>query len=188
MRTCVVLLLSVALLGFDRTQAWIDESQARSAPLDRPANIVVESHLTNVVAEAIRGSRTFREQCRELGRVERLRITVVVDAHPAEADTRNRDAQCVIRRYQFGRIEARVDVWAADRAAQLIGHELEHVREYLDGVKYRLLAIRSPREAWVTLSGHYETARAIEVGDRIAREMTRYRMQQQSATLAPGVP
>lgn len=136
-----------------------------------PPNIIVDPRLDDVVAGMLRQSPTFRDQSAYLGRMALLRVRVIVRGSLLPwAQSRPR-ADSVLRRYQFGRIDAVVRLTSDRNAPELIAHELEHVREFVDGVNFRVLAARAQSGVWDSLSGHYETARAVAIGRRVASEV-----------------
>lgn len=79
-------------------------------------------------------------------------------------------AKTRIGRTDAGLPAAHAYVRPADNTLELIAHELEHVLEYVDGVKFLLQA--STVGSGVSLSaGAYETRRAIDAGLRVAQEV-----------------
>jgi hypothetical protein len=140
-------------------------------PPAMPANIIVDQRLEDIVARMMHRSPTFRGQCEYLGRTATLRLNLVIRA-PGPPFTRSRcRAQALIRKYEFGRIDALVRLPSPDNAAELISHEFEHVREFVEGTNYRLLSVNVGTGVWKTAAGHYETARAVAVGERVATEV-----------------
>jgi hypothetical protein len=61
----------------------------------------------------------------------------------------------------------------AERLAELIGHELEHVIEQLDGVDLAGTARRAPTTVWLSGRDSFETVRAIQTGQLVAGEFAR---------------
>jgi len=135
-----------------------------------PANISVDPPLNDMIAAMLPDSPTLRDQLRRLGMVGRLRMQMLVDPLMFSRRRTHR-AECVIRRYEYGRIDAIVRFRSQRDAAEFLGHELEHVLESAEGVNYAVLAARQPREVWMVSDGHFETARAIHAGRRVAREI-----------------
>ncbi len=68
-------------------------------------------------------------------------------------------------------MRAIVTIGARDRAIELIAHELEHVAEFAEHVSYRVLALRQPDRVWAGEDGRFESARAIQAGQRVEREV-----------------
>jgi hypothetical protein len=175
MRMCLALLVAGLLTSDERE--W-----------SLPANVIVDDSLASVVVEMLRGSHTFQRQCQRLGSIRELRVRVSVEPEIRTAARSDCNARCVIERYQYGRIEARVRLLTLMNPERLIAHELEHVREYVEGVNYLATSVQYPRRVWVTLPGQYETARAIAAGEQVASEMSRYRSRHPATTLARRVP
>jgi hypothetical protein len=76
---------------------------------------------------------------------------------------------------------ARISVRRRANAAELIAHELEHVIEYTQDVKFLLEAL-SPRSGVKQSAGAFETRRAIDAGDRVAQEVRAATRAQQHET------
>ena len=148
-----------------------------------PLNIIVDRALDDVADYMIDRSPTFREQVLHLGSLALVRIRIVLlptvgpSAHapPCRADAD-------LRRYEFGRIDALVRLPSRLHAPELIAHALEHVREFAEGVNFRLLAARASSGVWHARSGHYETARALAIGKRVALEVKRGTVQLRTAS------
>ena len=136
-----------------------------------PPNIIVDRPLDAVVARMLHRSPTFRDQANHLGSLLHLRIRVIVRLSLGPSGQSLCRADAVMRKYQFGRIDALVRVPSIAKAPELVAHEFEHVREYTEGVNFRLLAARVDSGVWHTRSGHYETARAVAIGRRVAEEV-----------------
>jgi hypothetical protein len=194
MRTSLVLLAAMVLLSFDQRERWTivsaaeGQASAVSPVLDLPDNIVIDPRLRDVVAEMLRASHTFREQCRYLGAARVLHVNVSLESQQQSAASRQDRADCRLIRYQYGRIEAMVRLWTTKNVQELIAHEFEHVREYAEGARFLAMSVKHPRRVWITFDGHYETARAIETGERVTDETARYRARQSSTTLAHRAP
>ena len=193
MRTCLALLLVGLVLSFDANERWTTVSAAdhsdpsTSIAAHVPDNIIVDEPLTDVVAEMLRGSHTFRNQCRRLGMTRLLRVRVSTDLKTRWSGPLECNATGTIRRYQYGRVDADVRLFTLVNAQGLIAHELEHVREYVEGINYLATSIQHPGRVWITLRGHYETARAIDAGEQVASEMSQHR-RQATTTLAGRAP
>jgi hypothetical protein len=191
MRTCLAFFIAGLMLSFDANEQWTTVSAAdpsASLSADLPANIIINTPLTDVVVEMLRGSQTFRNQCQRLGMVRLLNVKVSLES---ERRTPSRDecrAMTIISRYQFGRIEADVRLLTVVGSPMLIAHELEHIREYVEGMNYSAASVQHPSRVWISAQGHYETSRAIETGERVASEMLRARARQSTETLARRAP
>ncbi len=146
-----------------------DESEGRvvlSTPVSLPTNVTIPAAYDDLVDTMLRRSPTFRGQCLRIGRATELRIAVQrsVIVPPQSALTH------LVR--QHGRINADVEVGTLGDVVLLLAHEFEHIVEQLDGVDLAAMARRpgtgvraDPR------TGHFETTRAIAMGQRVAREV-----------------
>jgi hypothetical protein len=135
-----------------------------------PPNIVVAPELRDVVSHMLRESRTFRAQCKLIGRQPRVQVRIVLEDRPAGVRA---DAQTNLSHYEFGRLAALVRVWSRADAAELIAHELEHVIEASEGINYRALALLQPGSVWTGADGTFETTRAINAGQRAKLDLWR---------------
>jgi hypothetical protein len=194
MRTLVVTLLVAILFSSDRRERSAvaaagerQDAETTGVP-DLPHNIVFDERLKSVVTEMLGGSPTFRDQCRELGAVRRLRVRVTLDLDRQLNARRECRARCAIKRYEFGMIDADIRVLTIAQVQGLIAHELEHVREFVDGISYAVMAVRQPALAWVSAAGRFETARAIAAGEQVAREMARHRAAESRIIVARRAP
>jgi hypothetical protein len=149
------------------------DPEERSEP-QIPRNVRIDSWLRPILASMLRDSPTFREQCARLGDVARLRLTVT-RAAGASCHERTCRAHCVIRRYEYGFVDAVVRLRSASQATELIAHEFEHVLEFLEGVNYQAVSERNSEEVWRLADSRFETARAIDVGRQVAAEVGRSR-------------
>lgn len=130
-----------------------------------PCRLVVASDLRPSVATVWERSQTFREQCTRLARTNTL-----VLLRTATAVEIRRPAQSLIGVAQDGATVAHVRIRLSGDRLEHIGHELEHVLEYLDKVNLRAGAGRHRSGITVSSVG-YETDRAIDAGTRVAREV-----------------
>jgi hypothetical protein len=136
-----------------------------------PPTITVAPGLLPIVEDALRASSTLREQCDQIGRNLRVRVSVELDAADFPAPGVLARAHTNIRRYQFGLIIAAVHLWSTRDAAELLAHELEHVREFAEGVDYAAQAARDPHGVWRTAYNTFESVRALRAGRAVANEL-----------------
>jgi hypothetical protein len=136
-----------------------------------PANITVAASLLPIVEDALRASATLRDLCDQIGRIRRVRVRIDLDAPEFPAVGALTRAHTTIRRYQAGLIAADVHLWSSREAAELIAHELEHVREFAEGIDYRSQAARDPHGVWMTAPNTFETARALRAGRAVVNEL-----------------
>lgn len=154
------------------SQAWaagaFSSSDGPAAPKQRPwpwpCQLIAIGELRAVVDTAWRHSATFRDQCRKLAAAGAVMvIEPVTSRQTLRARTR-------IGRTEAGVASAHAYVRPADNTLELIAHELEHVLEYVDGVKFLLEA--GTGGSGVSLrGGAYETRRAVAAGRRVAKEV-----------------
>jgi hypothetical protein len=144
---------------------------AAPAPFQLPDNITVTSQLRAIVLDAIRASPTFREQCARIGRMRLVRAVIDIGAGEYPRGQLFSRAHTDIRRYQYGLIIAAVHLVSIRDAAELVAHELEHVREFAEGVDYRVQAVRTPRAVWQTGPNTFESSRAVSIGRIVAEEI-----------------
>jgi hypothetical protein len=142
-------------------------AQTCAAGIDPPWTITLPDDLRVLVTQLVDGSPTFQSQWTALVSSPRLRLRVKLTAKPG----RDR-ASSVVHRYEYGLIVAEVELPLGEDV-ELLAHEFEHVREQLEGVNLRRVAL--DRTAGVRDLGYaYETERAYNVGRRVAQEWNRY--------------
>jgi hypothetical protein len=132
----------------------------------RSATIVVDARLQGMIDDLLRRSVTFRRQWYRLGRSPRLEMRMRLVHHSPVAGSH---AATDITVQPNGSIVADVAIPGGARVVEVVGHEVEHVLERLDGARVSALHAagdQSVRRA----SGSYETARAVLVGRLVARE------------------
>src|SRR3954465_5033562 len=146
----------------------IDRPSVIPGPVALPDNIVVARAYQDLVDAMLRRSPTFRSQCSRIGAAPHLRIVVrrsPLALTPTAVTHMTR---------QHGRIDAEVEVGPLGDPILLIAHEFEHVIEQLDEVDLAAMADR--RRTGVRSdpnSGFFETERAIAIGKRVERELSR---------------
>lgn len=154
-------------------QVYLDDDTIRDAIPDRPVaipgNIEIPRGQQDVVNEMLRRSPTFRAQCSRIASATHLHVVVAKSLLPPPDG-----AMTDISRTPDGRIDADVQVGTLGDMTLLIAHEFEHIIEQLDGVDLPAMAARTGTGVSVNArSGHFETQRAIEAGQRVAREVSR---------------
>jgi hypothetical protein len=161
-----ILLVQVALLA-----GQVSPLPLNDMPTDFPAKIWVQEPLRELVSRMWTTSPTFRQQCLRVQAAGAIQVQLRLD--PTLATNAQHRAMCELRTYKGGAIIARLSV-APVSIPELIGHEMEHVCERLEG-------IRVEREAQAGKPGYYqldrlrlryETDRAIRVGRQVMAEMS----------------
>lgn len=149
-------LAAVVLLG-----APARSSAATVCESSLPFNIDAGT-LEPLAIALLQQSQTFRQQCQRIAATVALRVRVrVVRPMHSRGET-------TIRRYETGALRAEILLSFGEDYVELLAHEFEHVLEQVDQV--RLAAQVSTGEAWVTPSGAFETARALDAGSRARHE------------------
>lgn len=140
-------------------------------PADFPSKIWVQEPLRDTVTRMWSTSPTFRRQCLEVQAAGAVQVQIRVDptlaVHPLHRAT------CELRSFTSGGLIARIFV-APVSVEELIGHELEHVRERLEGINV-VNEARSGHVGYYLVNRsqpQYETDRAIRVGRQVMAEMT----------------
>ena len=119
--------------------------------------------LEPVAIALLQQSPTFRQQCQHIAATIVLRVQVrVVPALPASR------GETTIRRYDTGALRAEIQLSFGDDYIELLAHEFEHVLEQVERVSLTQQAASG--QAWLTQSGAFETARAMDVGARARHE------------------
>jgi hypothetical protein len=133
-----------------------------------PWNVIVPDVLRPLAAKMWTRSTTFRRQCARLG--EYSNVIVVVEF--LGGVQRGRATLLVDRQHSFVTATVRIEPREPGRYVELIAHELEHVREQIDGTDLPSL-FRQKASGVAKLGEQYETARAQAAGTTVVREVLR---------------
>ncbi len=136
-------------------------------PGDLPSNLETARVFQPFLNRLWTSSPTFRYQCRRLAGEAGLRVAVLVEDQPGP--TLSLHARTILTRQGGTLVSAQIHLKPGLDVPELIGHEIEHILEQLDGVDLSAQTVNGA--VWRTDDGAFETRRAIEVGRRIAREM-----------------
>lgn len=131
------------------------------------ASVAVDGQLQALVDELLRRSPAFRRQWQRMLRVPRLSVRVEL-VHARRV--RNGHAATDVSTLPDGSLLAVVAIPGGLRLAELVAHEVEHILERLDGARVasqHALGDASVRRA----AGTFETARAVLVGQMVAKEL-----------------
>jgi hypothetical protein len=112
-----------------------------------------------------RDSPTFREQCRQLEAEPQLNIAIRAESRPSLSGVRARGQISTARNGRVSRAD--ILLMSPPDTVELIGHEIEHVIERIDGVRLRAQGCLGN----TTQRDVYESCRAVEIGRRVAREV-----------------
>ncbi len=137
-----------------------------------PNNVVVPEIMRAQVRAMWVRSATFRRQCARIARALDGRVKITVSGQPLA----NMRAVSQIRRTPDGMWQAMVRVFFSDELVELIAHEFEHILEYIEGIDLPELQHQG-LDGVMTEHGHFETARAVAAGKRVAAECAAYGKQ-----------
>jgi hypothetical protein len=134
-----------------------------------PPNLMATPVYRDVLASMTRRSPTFRRQCQRIGGENRLTV-ILQPASPAGL-LGNRAITHIVRQ-PSGSLSATIGISPLENQVELIAHELEHIIEQLDEVDLasRAALPNTGVRAIDTSRNLFETARATEVGLRVAQE------------------
>ena len=158
-------LAALASLQAEARSALAAVPEHRAAPHEErtPEWLRLDSRIVEIVAEARRRSRTIRDQWDRLS-AERTPLQVAIRLRDATDHRKTRATSDIIVEAN-GLVQVAISVPWSPRFAELLAHELEHVIEYLDGVRVRDVYRTRGHSVHQGESG-YETARARSVGLR----------------------
>jgi len=140
----------------------------RESPSFLPENLYAHKDLRPLLEKMWLRSPTFRQQCDRIGRTPSLVMNLKVTVHPVSI-THYR-ALTQIGKGEDGATIATVRIFDPSSLVELIGHEFEHILEYLDGFDVRAAAVQKRPAAYRTADGFFETRRAIEAGRQVYSE------------------
>ena len=130
------------------------------------ATIVVDSKLQGTVDTLLDRSLTFRRQWQRLLQGQQLVIRIqLVHSSPVVGT----HAVTKVTALPNGSLVADVSIPGGARVAEVLGHEVEHVLERLDGARVSALHALGDQSVRRT-SGTFETERAILVGRLVSDE------------------
>ena len=145
-----------------------------------PPNLVSAAVLHPALEKMRLSSPIFRRQCRRLAGASHLRVNLLLEELSRRPSYRARAAM----EYRSGLlVSVTIHLTSFDEPVELIAHELEHVLEQLDGVD--LEADVRTGTVWKREDGAFETRRAIEVGRRVARDVSLSAATTQPLTMRP---
>lgn len=159
-------LLALSLLGLHPVVL----TARMSTSYQLPPNIRTTDDLRPIIEDLLARSSTLREQCARIAIAKKTWVSVTLSVGRLPSFAR---ARSTARRYQTGLLVIDVEVPPASQDfAELLGHELEHVTEFIDGVDFTKAA-RS-RKAGIARcggDGSFETERAQRAGRRVKFEV-----------------
>lgn len=129
-----------------------------------PGNIEAPDAILTTMRRMWMASPSFRRQCARIGRARDGRIVVEIRTKMSH------EFQAVSQIERKGVAwRARVEVYIDSKLVEMIAHEFEHIIEQMDSVDLVRLS-KQGLQGVMPGSTHFETARAIAAGKRIARE------------------
>ena len=157
-----VLVVSLVALDVDRGLGAESEHACGST------KIHVTEELQPVVAGMLATSATFRQQWQAIESRELVHVAIFLGNFRLDATCR---AKTDIRRYSSGLLVAVIHIGAGEDHVELLGHELEHVLEQIEGIDLDALARDGSGRAKRRIDGAYETVRARHAGLTVAAEV-----------------
>ena len=156
----------------------IRASDHPGAPL--PPNLTSVAVLHPALEKMRQSSPMFRRQCRRLAGASHLRVNLLLEESSRRPTYRARAAMT----FRDGLlVSVDIHLIGFDEPVELIAHEIEHVIEQLDGID--LEAHAHTGTVWKREDGAFETRRAIEVGRRVARDVSLSAAATQPLTMQP---
>lgn len=129
-----------------------------------PENIDAPQAILVTMREMWAASPTFRRQCTRIARAREGRVFMQIRTQ------RSVEFQAVSQIQRKGaKWSAHVEVFIDAKIVEMIAHEFEHIIEHLDAVDLARLAEQG-LDGVVHGSSHFETARAVAAGKRVAKE------------------
>ena len=130
-----------------------------------PPNLSFPTMYRRTIDRMMRRSSMFRRQCLRLASA--LNATVILKT--AQSQTTTPRARATIKRAD-DRLIAVVEIQPLGGLEEMIGHELEHVIEQLDGIDLSARAALSGTGIRTCDDGSFETTPAVRVGRLVARQ------------------
>jgi hypothetical protein len=161
---CLLLTLSAVAPGL--CAAGADPAPAGAFENHLPEGIAAPNPLRRHMDVMFHESATFRQQCRRLA-VPGLYVRVKVDVQLIDKAYR---AQTVITRSDSV-IFAIVTLGAYGDPTEWLAHEFEHIIEQIEGARLAAMAEEPGGRAWRSGQDTFETARALQAGQLVKREV-----------------
>ena len=133
-----------------------------------PSNLTAAAFFQADLERIWLSSPTFRRQCRRLASAPHLRVNLLLEDLARRPSSYH--ARAAMRRQKGVLVSVDIHIARFDDPVELIAHEIEHVVEQLDEID---LAIHVGNgNVWKREDGAFETRRAIEVGRRVAHDVS----------------
>jgi hypothetical protein len=135
-----------------------------------PPTIRTTDDMRPMIEELLRRSPTLRAQCARIAIARQTYVSLMLSVVTMPSQAR---ARSTARRYQSGLLLVDVEIPAASPDfAELLGHELEHVTEFIERVDFKQLArTRNAGIVHCVGDGSFESERAQKAGRTVAAEV-----------------
>ena len=137
---------------------------AAAAP---PSNLTAGAVFQAALERMWQSSPTFRRQCRRLSTAPHLRVNLLLDDL---ARRPSYNARAAMKRQRGVLVSVDIYLTRIEDPVELIAHEIEHVVEQLDEIDLEVHV--GSGNVWKREDGAFETRRAIEVGRRVAHDVS----------------
>jgi len=124
------------------------DAAGRKYPSCLPANLYALEELRPLLEKMWRRSPTFRRQCERIAQRPGMKVSLRVTLRPIAILSSR--ALTKIRKAADGSTIAEIRIFNLGEMVELIGHEFEHILEYLDGFDLRSPAARRQLSAHLT--------------------------------------
>ena len=133
-----------------------------------PSNLTAGAVFQAALESMWQSSPIFRRQCRRLSAAPYLRVNLLLEDLARRPSSYS--ARAAMKRQKGVLVSVDIYLTRLDDPVELIAHEIEHVVEQLDEVDLEVHV--GSRNVWKREDGAFETRRAIEVGRRVAHEVS----------------
>lgn len=130
-----------------------------------PRNLFPSSEMIPLLEKIWLRSPTFRHQCKRIAETPLLTVKIGVGFRPAWYQDFH--AVTELERTADGAMTATVRIFDLSHLIEFVGHEFEHILEQIEGIHLHSLALQPRSGVTRTNQGHYETTRAIKVGQKV---------------------
>ena len=132
-----------------------------------PSNLTAGAVFQTALERMWQSSPTFRRQCRRLSTAPYLRVNLLLDDL---ARRPSYNARAAMKRQRGVLVSVDIYLTRIEDPVELIAHEIEHVVEQLDEIDLEVHV--GSGNVWKREDGAFETRRAIEVGRRVAHDVS----------------
>ena len=133
-----------------------------------PSNLTAVAFFQTDLERIWLSSPTFRRQCRRLASAPHLRVNLLLEDLARRPSSYH--ARAAMRRQKGVLVSVDIHIARLHDPVELIAHEIEHVVEQLDEIDLEVHA--GSGNVWKREDGAFETRRAVEVGRRVAHDVS----------------